>query len=203
MEHHGNSKRRVKDSSHPNVMLCCGIRGNAYMIEIDVDNVKPLRIHTDPEDKDKTVNRPLTNDEKREVIWCSMRYGKSGILYRIFKSLRLWCTKNLYPSPCDTTVANRKRKRIIVADFDNWQAYVLGDSRWSHRDTLRYVRLYLFGTFRDAQGRKTRRNKPLLPRLASVLTKALTCSLKPSQQAPSPRSVNNTERDESVENLTV
>ena len=66
------------------------------LIEIDQDEVEAVSI-LDTEQDFVPIYRPLTRKEKLGIIRVSLRYGSSGILYRIFKAFTLWITKDLYP----------------------------------------------------------------------------------------------------------
>ena len=65
-------------------------------LSIDVRKVQAVKIE-DMRERGCLVYRPLTPEEKLEVITLSLRYGSRGILYWAFKSLILWWTKDVYP----------------------------------------------------------------------------------------------------------
>lgn len=89
-----------------------------------------------------------------------------------------------------------KATRVILADYESWSCTVCDnadepDNRVTWQDTARYVRFYLSMS-------KSCCNKSVLSRLASVLTRAATCRLKPSQVSGSGNDHSNTERVPSV-----
>lgn len=89
-----------------------------------------------------------------------------------------------------------KATRVILANYESWSCTVCDnadepDNRVTWQDTARYVRFYLSMP-------KSCCNKPVLSRLASVLTRLLPCRLKPPQVSESGNDHFNTERVPSV-----
>ena len=76
--------------------ICATFIGEWDCLYIDVKKVQAVKIE-DMHERDSLVYRPLTQDEKLEVISLSLRYGSRGILYWAFKALILWWTKEVYP----------------------------------------------------------------------------------------------------------
>lgn len=68
-------------------------------ITIDCDKALPVVIDTPGEKKgdERIIYRPITDREKREIVYCTLAYGRSPILYRLFRLLILSMTKRLYP----------------------------------------------------------------------------------------------------------
>ena len=74
--------------------------GGRTCLTIDPDRVEAVRLEDTGEPGSGPFSplcRPLTRDEKLDVISLSLRYGSRGIPYWAFKSLILWCRKDVYP----------------------------------------------------------------------------------------------------------
>ena len=74
------------------------VEGDVF-IRIDCDKALPVMLYTLGSKKghEKLLWRPVTLEEKREIVYCSLAYGRSPILYRLWRLLILSITKRLYP----------------------------------------------------------------------------------------------------------
>lgn len=68
-------------------------------IQIDCDKALPVMLYTlgSKEGDEKLLWRPVTLEEKREIVYSTLAYGRSPILYRLWRLLILSITKRLYP----------------------------------------------------------------------------------------------------------
>lgn len=68
-------------------------------ITIDCNKALPIKITLFGETRsdERPVWRPITSKEKREIVYCTLAYGQSPILYRFWRLLMLSVTKCLYP----------------------------------------------------------------------------------------------------------
>lgn len=68
-------------------------------ILIDCNNALPLRITSLGKAKgdERWIYRPITEGERREIVYDTLAYGRTPLLYRLFRLLILSMTKRLYP----------------------------------------------------------------------------------------------------------
>lgn len=69
------------------------------ILSVDCDKAIPLRITNlgEARGQERTIHRQLTDEERRELIYCTLAYGKSPLWYRLLRVFILSCTKRLYP----------------------------------------------------------------------------------------------------------
>lgn len=69
------------------------------LITIDCDNALPVEIWSLGKAKgdERRIYRPITEKERREIVYDTLAYGKTPLLYRLFRLLILSMTKRLYP----------------------------------------------------------------------------------------------------------
>lgn len=47
---------------------------------------------------DRQIYRPLTREERKEFVYCILRYGRSSIWYRLLRLLIFSLTRRIYPA---------------------------------------------------------------------------------------------------------
>ena len=79
-------------------VIIVAVHADQYL-EIDCDRAVPLSLTRLGEKKgdEGLLRRPITAREKREIVYCTLAYGRSSILYRLFRLLSLSITKRIYP----------------------------------------------------------------------------------------------------------
>lgn len=68
-------------------------------LEIDCDKALPVSLKEigQRREDERFIYRRLTRKERRELIYCTLAFGQSPILYRLLRLLRLSMTRRLYP----------------------------------------------------------------------------------------------------------
>ncbi len=87
-------KRKKLNTGEPCNLVCSCFEKDA-LLRIECDMAVPYDLWD--VNTEQQIYRPLTKKERKEFVYCVLRYGRSSILYRLFKILIFSLTRCIYP----------------------------------------------------------------------------------------------------------